>query len=317
MEKPRVKLGSVAWLLQTFIGKRSQPGSRPLGASQGYTLSRIQRSPMGEKQLSTLKAMDFIEHCTARKASGVIAATILHDMTCLSGVLKYGHEILEIEDAEKAYKAWKKAKPQLMKEQLIGKSTPRTRRPLQEELDILIAHFSAPPKIKMEKLIYMVPIIKFSYMTARRISETCRLTWGDVNHEKRTCIVRDLKNPKGKGFHDEFPLLGEAYDIVMAQPRLTENPNERIFKYCAKSCSAKYTRAKKALAKLHPGMFLDLHLHDNRRETVSRLFEAGYSVPEVGKVSLHRNPTVLLGTYTALKAEDLHRGPASKRVAAV
>jgi len=38
------------------------------------------------------------------------------------------------------------------------------------------------------------------------------------------------------------------------------------------------------------------------------MFEQGFNVPEVAKLSLHRNPTLLLKTYTALRAEDLHLG---------
>jgi hypothetical protein len=30
-------------------------------------------------------------------------------------------------------------------------------------------------------------------------------------------------------------------------------------------------------------------------------------------VSLHKNPTILLRTYTKLKPADLHKGPAAKR----
>jgi hypothetical protein len=82
---------------------------------------------------------------------------------------------------------------------------------------------------------------------------------------------------------------------------------ERIFPHNPKSCSAKYTLAKRALG------IVGLRLHDNRRHAISGLFEQGFNVPEVQKVSLHKNPTILLKTYVALKPEDLHRGPASKR----
>jgi integrase len=116
-------------------------------------------------------------------------------------------------------------------------------------------------------------------------------------------LVRDLKSPSGKGVNDSFPLLGRAWDIVQAQPRTSD----RIFPYRWKSASISYTTAKNRLG------IKGLHLHDNRRDCISRMFEQGYNVPEVAKLSLHRNPTVLLKTYTALKPEDLHRGPASKR----
>ena len=310
--KPQYAEGSFASLIQKYIDDRDALGARGLGLSHRYTLRRLQRSDIGAKAFAALRPIDFMTHCKQRRAAGVLPQTIQQDMTYASGVLKYAAEMLELPGAEAVLDAFKKkAKPQLLREQLIAKSTPRDRRPTQEELDLILADLSLPPKKANNKIIPMVPIVKFSYLSARRISETCRLRWADVNMEKRTCLVRDLKNPKGKGFHDEFPLLGEAWDIVMAQPRT----GELIFPYNPKSCGAKYTRVKAVLAKRHPGKFLNLRLHDNRRECISRLFEQGFNVPEVARVSLHRNPTQLLGTYTRLKAEDLHKGPAAKRTA--
>ena len=277
-----------------------------MGLSHRYTLRTIQGSPIGAKSPEDLKAVDFLEHCKRRKAAGVQPQTISHDVGYLSGMLKYAVEIWEHPEAELAYAAYRKAKPQLIREQLIAKSMPRDRRPTQEELERLLARFAQDPKKPRKNIIPMVPVVKFSYLAGRRISETCRILWADIDHEKRTCMVRDLKNAKGKGFHDTFPLLGEAWDIVMAQPKVSD----RIFPYNPKSCGAKYTLAKKALG------ITNLRLHDNRRHCFSHLFEQGYSVPEVQKVSLHRNATILLKNYTALRPEDLHLGPASRRVAA-
>jgi integrase len=300
---------TVAWLLQKLMDERAAPGGRPMGESHICVMRLVQRSPIGAKPFATLRPVDFIDHCKKRRSSGVLPQTIAQDMAYLSGALKYASEIWELPGAEQAHAAYrKKAKPQLMREQLISKSQPRDRRPTQDELDRLLA-LAATDDVRPQNQIKMVPVIKFSYLTARRISETCRLRWGDVDHEKRLCLVRDLKNPKGKGFHDAFPLLGEAYDIVMAQPRLTADPAERIFKFRARSCSARYT-----IMKRHLGI-KNLRLHDNRREAISRLFEQGFNVPEVAKMSLHRNPAILLRTYTSLRAEDLHLGPAAKRAA--
>ncbi len=305
MEKPRIKIGSIAYMIEQFIADRNQPGGRSIGLSHFYTLRTVQKSPIGSKMLNEVRAADYLNHCKMRKAAGVTPQTIAHDIGYLSGAIKYGVEILETKDADLAYAAYRKAIPQLKKEQLIGKSMPRDRRPTPEELERLLAYFAIEPKKPRANIIPMVPVVRFSYLAGRRISETCRILWADIDMEKRTCMVRDLKNAKGKGFHDTFPLLGEAWDIVMAQPKV----GERIFPYNAKSCGAKYTIAKNKLG------IVNLRLHDNRRECFSRMFEAGFGVPEVQILSLHRNPTILLKNYTALKPEDLHKGPASKRLA--
>ena len=118
--------------------------------------------------------------------------------------------------------------------------------------------------------------------------------------------MRDMKDPKKKqGNHHEFPLLGRAWDIVKAQPRLNPaNPDERIFPYNAKTASAKYTKAKKALG------IVGLRLHDNRREAASRAFEGRlngrkYSVPETMVLTGHKTPQLLMRVYTKLHARDL------------
>lgn len=301
--------GTVASTIRRFIVDSEQPGAKPLGLSHGYTLKRLARSPIGELRLEELKPQDFLDHCRMRKADGIQPQTTNQDITYLSGVLKHAVQVWDV--PEGCLSAYKKAQPLLVKQQLIAKSTPRTRRPTPEEIELLLAFYDKQAEHKNTK-IPMRAIVEFSLKTARRISETCRILWDDLDHEKRLCLVRDLKNPKGKGFHDSFPLLGDAWDLVIAQPRVSA----RIFPFCAKSCGASYTRAKKKLAALHPGLFINLRLHDNRREKISRMFEEGYSVPEVAKLSLHRNPHLLLRVYTALKPEDLHKGPASKRAAA-
>lgn len=93
----------------------------------------------------------------------------------------------------------------------------------------------------------------------------------------------------------------------MQQPRQNVNdPTERIFPYNSKSVGASYTRAKKALG------IENLRFHDNRRESASKLFEAGYGVAEVMTQTGHKTPAMLMRVYQKLKPEDLHKGPAGK-----
>lgn len=300
--------GTVAWLIEKYIAESEQPGGRPLGNSSLYSLRKLQRSSLAQKKHEELKALDFIDHCKGRKAVGIKPQTINHDVTLLRTVLRHAVEVWELSEA--GLEACRKAKPQLVKQQLISKAQSRDRRPTPEEFERILEACSAHDARPRARIV-LRPIVEFSVYSARRLGETCRLRWGDVDTEKRLCLVRDLKNPNGKGFHDTFPLLGRAWEIVLAQPRLDpSNPDERIFPYNAHSVSACYVAIKHELG------IKNLRLHDNRREAISRLFEQGYNVPEVSKVSLHRNPSLLLKTYTSLKPEDLHRGPASKRVAA-
>ena len=49
----------------------------------------------------------------------------------------------------------------------------------------------------------------------------------------------------------------------------------------------------------------DFRYHDLRRYACSMLFERGLSVPEVQLISGHKDPTILLNTYTRLKPEKV------------
>lgn len=288
--------GTVAWFINKRIAESRKPGARPLGNSHRWILLARSEEPIGRLQLATLKTQDLVDHCRMRKANGCLPQTTRQDIAFLRSMVKY-FVMLEQLPAT-ALDVFTRAMPLLEKEQLIGKGQERTRRPTPEEIEKILAHIDAG-----SFRIPMRPIVEFQLLTARRISETCRLRWEDLDYEKKTCLVRDLKNPKGKGFSDTFPLLGRAWDIVMAQPKT----GDRIFPYRAASISAAYTRIKKDLG------IQNLRLHDCRRDCVSRLFEAGYGVPEVAKVSLHRNPSLLLKVYTQIPPESLHQGPASKR----
>lgn len=277
---------------------------KPFGQSHLYTLQLLQALPIGAIHAEKLKAFDLLEHCRGRIAGTwrkkVCAATVTQDLTYLRGPFGFAKIGLDLPDVSLV--AFVDVKPLLEKYNLVGKGRPRNRRPTQDELDQLTAHFRAGG-YEMP----MADICQFQIDTLRRVGETCRLQWGDVNFENKTCLVRDLKDPRYKiGNHGTFAFLGKSWDIVMAQPRLTDSPTERIFPYRAKSVSAAYARAKKAIG-------IDgLRLHDSRREGASRMFEAGYSVAEVMSQSLHKNPALLMRVYTKLDPESLHNGPARK-----
>jgi len=308
------KEGTVAWVLQKYYDE----WRRRIGTSQMYTIRMLQsRSPLAKKMAENLKPADIIAHCQWRikqpvrrgSEKTVQPQTIGQDITYLRVALDYassGWDMPEI-----TAKAIEDAMPKLVKFGLVSKSRPRDRRPAKEEFKRLEDYFKAQNE-HWRTEIPMDVIQEFQVWSARRISETCRILFVDVNEEKRTVIVRDMKDPKKKKGNDvEVPLLGRAWEIVA--PRLQawkergSPAHERVFPYNSKSVGARYTAAKKELG------IKNLRLHDLRREAASRLFEAGYSVQEVMLVTGHKTPMMLLRVYTKLKPEDLHAGPAAKR----
>jgi integrase len=182
---------------------------------------------------------------------------------------------------------------------MVGKSKRRDRRVSDAELSRLIGYFEA-----RGGRIRFPDVLQFCMATGMRISEVCRLQWGDLNKTAKTIIIRDRKHPKDKIGNDQVvPLLDatghDAYAIIERQTKA----GPRIFPYSAKTISTMVTRAVTAL-KLN-----NLHLHDIRHEAVSRLFEAGYRIEQVALVSGHRD-WAMLKRYTHVKAADLHRAKA-------
>lgn len=277
-------------------GTSNQAAVKPLGESHLYCLRRLQRTALAEKDAGSLKKQDIIEHVKERRMT-VCPATALHDITFLRGVLKYaGSAWDDCENVSDACIA--AAMPMLQKHGMIGKSTPRKRRPTDEELHQLIDYLTEQDDRSQIKV---VPCLMFALASTRRRGEICRLQHGDIDWEKRTYMIRDMKHPtKKKGNHKRFPLTADLAEIIKRQQRFTDSPDERVFPYNDKSLGARYTLAKKALG------IVDLRFHDNRREAISRWLAKGLPPHKVRQISGHENTIILERVYDAPKAEDLH-----------
>lgn len=187
-------------------------------------------------------------------------------------------------------------RPDLRLLRLVGKSKRRDRRPTADELQRLRDHFRAAA---WRSIIPMVDIIDLAILTAKRESEITRLLWSDVDPNNRTTLLRDARHPRKKAGNDQrFPLLGEAWDIVQRQPQgPTDGP---MSTYNSNSVGTAFTRA---CTKLH---IEGICFHDLRHEATSRLFEQGYTSPEVAAVTLLESRNELK-RYTQLRPEALHR----------
>jgi len=160
---------------------------------------------------------------------------------------------------------------------ITGKSTQRERRPTLDELNAIMAHFGAvrhrrPNSIPMQK------ITAFALFSTRRLEETARIRWDDL--EPGRVLVRDMKNPGDKmGNHIWCDLPPEAEAIARSMPRT----DDRIFPFGTDGIGLAFTRAGQILG------IEDLHMHDLRHHGCSRLFEMGMSIPQVAAVSGHRS----------------------------
>lgn len=157
-----------------------------------------------------------------------------------------------------------------------SRSASRNRRPTLEEIDRLMEHFGS----KRAGSNPMRAIVAFALFSTRRLEEITRITWADLKEDKSTVWIRNMKHPGEKIGNDvRCTLPPEALRIIQAMPR----KEERIFPFNGDSISAAFTRACKMVG------IEDLHFHDLRHEGVSRLFEMGWTIPQVAGVSGHRS----------------------------
>ena len=290
--------GSIGWLIQRVIEDiSSQPDMKQIGGTHLYALHAMQRYPIAKRQAHTLKRGDIIEFCKWRRKT-VCAATTNQTISYMSGVFKYASSAWdECENVANAVAAIEAARPFLVKHQLVGKSTPRKRRPTDEEIERLLNYYSGRRRQKIP----MPELIAFSLISSRRISEICRITWGDVDFENKVYWVRDLKHPtKKKGNDKRFILFPEIEVIIRRQPRQGTDEKERVFPYNSKSASASYYEAKKALG------IEGLRFHDNRRDAISKWLVRGMRPEEVRVcVSGHDTTRILESNYDGRDALEL------------
>lgn len=194
----------------------------------------------------------------------------------------------------------KAARKSLKKNRVTEPSTQRDRRVSQEEIDQIKTKYKGDyPQ--------MQDIIDFAVITGMRLGEICKLEWKDLLLKipgKPMILVRDRKNPQKK-IDGKVPLMKnpqglDPLAIIKRQPRTLGEA--RIFPVDAGRISDAFRHCRMTTD------IEDLHFHDLRHEAISRLFEQGFSIPQVALVSGHQD-WKNLQIYTNLKPESLHDGP--------
>lgn len=261
--------------------------AKPFGKNKAATLKLIKKW-LGREPAGGLTDARILRYITEERGVGGVTAAI--DLTYLKGVLKTAKVI------------WKKgvnpgvvddAREMLKHMGMASRSNERDRRPTQDEIDRLKRWFARRSETLTPDHIDFILDSCF-----RPPSELTRLRWDDLNHEDKTILIRDRKDPRRKiGNNQTVPLLGKCYEIIMRQPQ----EGEYIFPVNGKSWSSLFPRACEELK------IVDLQLYDLRHEAISRLVETRkYSIPEMMLVTGHKDPKQLM-RYTQLRARDLHR----------
>lgn len=282
---------------------REVSASKIMGKSHVYSLRSMAEEKIGQVYVTEFAASHLVDHATMRRdVDKVLPQTIYQDITYFSGVLQMV-KLWKVEGWKRIEDEYEEALLWLEKLNLIGKSVPRTRRPEDDELARIRAHYTGKAAEGVQKL-PMVTMVDWQISSCRRISESCRIKWEHIDYENKMYMVEDVKDPKHKvGNHMWFPALGDAWQILISQPMV----DERVFPYLSASISANFTLMK------HELNIINLRLHDLRAEGATRLLEQGYSTSEVRLVTGHKTTAMLDRIYARLRPVDLHKGPAALR----
>ncbi len=291
-------------LITLHIQDMAEVGKAPL-RSKAATLDKLQAT-LGSVTLSDLTRERLIAFGKVRAKEGAGPVTLSIDIGYIRTILVHAAAIHGIEVPTEQVTL---ARVALRRLGLVGKGNERDRRPTDDELNRIMLYNDNNPF----QQIPVARLVKFAVATAMRQDEICRLTWSDIDLVGRMALVRDRKDPRQKGGnHQKVPLLdANGYDpIALLQEQKLATPNiDRVFPYNGKSLGTAFRRTCRELG------ILDLHFHDLRHEATSRLFEAGYDIPEVSLVTGHKD-WKMLRRYLNLRPHQLvSRTPTARRYA--
>ncbi len=196
---------------------------------------------LGARNMAELDRDRIIRFGRARAEQGAGPVTLSIDIGTIKLVLSHAAAVhgvaVPVEPVDLARIALKRLG-------LVGKGNERDRRPTDDELAKLIAHFDGNPR----QIIPMGRIIKFAVATAMRQEEICRVTWSDLNTRTKMLTIRDRKDPRErKGNDQRIPLLAvsgfDALALIGEQRVIRGNEDDRIFPYHHKSAGTAFTRA--------------------------------------------------------------------------
>ncbi len=278
-------------LIQLHIADMCEVGKAPQ-RSKAYTLSKLERD-LGAVSLRNLTRERLVTYAKSRARDGAGPATVGMEFSYIKTIVLHAAAVHGLAISADAVD---QARIALKRLELIGKPVERDRRPKVQEIEALVLYFED----KLRQKIPVGRLLQFAIATAMRQDEICRLAWNDFDEQNRVIKVRQRKDPRKKHQNDQLvPLVDVAgYDPIAL---MLEELNDRdrvglIFPYNGRSLGTAFRRACHTLG------IEDLHFHDLRHEATSRLFEAGLDIPEVARITGHKD-WKQLRRYTHLKAD--------------
>jgi len=170
------KLQTFGDLIDLHVADMKEVG-KPPRRSKDATLTMLKRR-LGNRNMVELDRERLLTFGRERAAEGAGPMTLSIDIGMIKLVLSHAAAVhglpVRVEPVDLARIALKRLG-------VVGKGKERDRRPTDQELERLMAHFDDKPR----QIIPMSRIIKFAVATAMRQEEICRVTWSDLNERTK------------------------------------------------------------------------------------------------------------------------------------
>lgn len=251
-----------------------------------YMLEHLDED-LGAEVVADLKPDRLAKWARYRTEQGAGGYTVNMELSQLGTVLRHTASFLQLSLPDVVGTA----RPVLHYLQLISGGKRRARRATDDELARVLEYLDRRNRI-------VADAVRVAAITGMRRGELARIAWGDLDAKRRAVLVRQRKHPRRIEARDEWvPLLGEAWEVVMRQPRTEGEP--RIFPVSLETLTDNFTAATRALG------IPNLHLHDMRRNATSKLRELGFDQHERKAIVGHRRDETH-EIYIAITPESLH-----------
>ena len=223
------------------------------------------------RYLSNLTPQIFAKYRDDRLDEKVKPATVCRELSFMSVAIK---------KAVKLYNCWLPEHP--VPNEIKPKETPPRQRRLEE------GEFNKLMKFcKQKRNTYWCAMIEFAIETALRLKEQLTLDWSEINFKDMLITVK-AEHSKNN-VQRKIPMTPRAIEILKKLPR---NITGRVFPVSLNN----FQRAWRSITK--NANIKDLHWHDLRRESCSRLMESGLSISECQMFTGHKTLSLMLQTYS-------------------
>lgn len=181
----------------------------------------------------------------------------------------------------------------------IAKSGTRFRRLKKGEYRKILRAFWKRQQSSRVTENYVSLIVLYIELTVRR-SELLELTWSDVDFENCTITITPNKSRSGEANAEDrrrqIPLWGLTQKVLKKLKPDNALPGAKIFNIKPGTITSKFGEIVRILD------IEDLHLHDLRREGVSRLLEQGFTKEQVKVFTGHKDSRMIEEVYQNIDA---------------